>query len=35
MTEKEALVVIGALDRDDDLRDLLEDALFAFLFYVA
>ncbi|MCF8416223.1 MAG: hypothetical protein K9G40_08265 [Crocinitomicaceae bacterium] len=28
MTEKEALVVIGALDRDDDLRDLLEDALF-------
>ncbi|MDP4683562.1 MAG: hypothetical protein NWS40_02615 [Crocinitomicaceae bacterium] len=28
MTEKEALVVIGVLDRDDDLRDLLEDALF-------
>lgn len=28
MTEKEALVVIGALDRDDDLRDLLEDVLF-------
>ena len=28
MTEKEALVVIGVLHRDDDLRDLLEDALF-------
>lgn len=28
MTEKEALIVLGAIDIDDDLRDLLEDALF-------
>jgi hypothetical protein len=28
MTEKEALIVIGALDRDEDLRELLEDLLF-------
>jgi hypothetical protein len=28
MTEKEALIVLGALDSDDDLRDILEDALF-------
>jgi hypothetical protein len=28
MTEKEALIVIGALDRDQDLRELLEDILF-------